>query len=106
MIGPGLLFAGPAAINRRRMAYPTEPVMATDAEIDAAVKAMRAIRTVGGKIHEDVLRAYARVALEAANRLQMEEFRKRAELRQQHQGNGSAPSAQRPNGAAGAESHS
>ena len=106
MIGPGLLFAGPAAINRRRMAYPTEPVMATDAEIDAAVKAMRAIRTVGGKIHEDVLRAYARVALEAANRLQMEEFRKRAELRQQHQGNGSAPSGQRPNGAAGAESHS
>ena len=106
MIGPGLLFAGPAAIDRRRMAYPTEPVMATDAEIDAAVKAMRAIRTVGGKIHEDVLRAYARVALEAANRLQMEEFRKRAELRQQHQGNGSARSAQRPNGAAGAESHS
>ena len=106
MIGPGLLFAGPAAIDRRRMAYPTEPVMATEAELDAAVKAMRAIRTVGGKIHEDVLRAYARVALEAANRLQMEEFRKRAELRQQHQGNGSAPSAQRPNGAAGAESHS
>jgi hypothetical protein len=88
------------------MAYPTEPVMATDAEIDAAVKAMRAVRTVGGKIHDDVLRAYARVALEAANRLQMEEFRKRAELRQQHQGNGSAPSGQRPNGPAGAESHS
>jgi len=106
MIGPGLLFAGPAAIDRRRMAYPTEPVMATDAEIDAAVKAMRAIRTVGGKIHEDVLRPYARVALEAANRLQMEEFRKRAELRQQHQGNGSAASGQRPNGAAGAETHS
>jgi hypothetical protein len=86
------------------MAYPTEPVMATDAEIDAAVKAMRAVRTVGGKIHDDVLRAYARVGLEAANRLQMEEFRKRAELRQQ--GNGSAPSGQRPNGPAGAESHS
>ena len=61
------------------MAYPTESVMATDAEIDAAVKAMRAIRTVGGKIHDDVLRAYARAGLEAANRLQMEEFRKRAE---------------------------
>jgi hypothetical protein len=103
---PGLLFAGPAAIVSRRMAYPTEPVMATDAEIDAAVKAMRAIRTVGGKIHDDVLRAYARAALEAANRLQMEEFRKRAEQRQQHQGNGSAPSGQRPSGAAGAESHS
>ena len=41
MIGPGLLFAGPAAIDRRRMAYPTEPVMATDAEIDAAVKALK-----------------------------------------------------------------
>jgi len=80
--------------------------MATDAEIDAAVKAMRAIRTVGGKIHDDVLRAYARAALEAANRIQMEEFRKRAELRQ-HQGNGSAASGQRPpSGAAGAESHS
>jgi hypothetical protein len=88
------------------MAYPTEPVMATDAEIDAAVKAMRAVRTVGGKIHDDVLRAYARVTLEAVNRLQMEEFRKRAELRQQHQGNGGSPSGQRPNGAAGAESHS
>jgi hypothetical protein len=36
----------------------------------------------------------------------MEEFRKRAELRQQHQGNGSAPSGLRPNGATGTESHS
>jgi hypothetical protein len=80
--------------------------MATDVEIDAAVKAMRAIRTVGGKIHDDVLRAYARAALDAANRLQMEEFRKRAELRQQHQGNGGSPSAQKPNGAAGAETQS
>ena len=106
MIGPGLLFAGSAATDSRRMAYPTESVMATDAEIDAAVKAMRAIRTVGGKIHDDVLRAYARAALDAANRLQMEEFRKRAELRQQHQGNGSTPSGQRPNAATGTESHS
>jgi hypothetical protein len=56
--------------------------MASDAEIDAAVKAMRAVRTVGGNIHEEVLRAYARAALEAAERVQIEAYQKRAELRQ------------------------
>jgi hypothetical protein len=40
--------------------------MATDAEIEAAVKSMRAIRTRGGKVHDEVLRAYARAALAAA----------------------------------------
>src|SRR5512145_887884 len=49
--------------------------MATDAEIDAAVAAMRAVRTIGGKIHDDVLRAYARAALEASARVQIEAFR-------------------------------
>ena len=57
--------------------------MATDAEIEAAVNAMRAIRTSGGKVHDDVLRAYARAALKAAELAQVAEFqslRKRAEL--------------------------
>jgi hypothetical protein len=57
--------------------------MASDAEIEAAVRAMRSVRTVGGKIHDDVLRAYAHAALQAAERIQLEEHRKRAELRRQ-----------------------
>ncbi|HEY7662721.1 MAG TPA: hypothetical protein VH934_06325 [Xanthobacteraceae bacterium] len=57
--------------------------MASEAEIEAAAKAMRSVRTVGGKIHDDVLRAYARAALQAAERIQLEEHRKRAELRRQ-----------------------
>ena len=54
--------------------------MATDAEIEAGFKAMRAIRTRGGKVHDDVLRAYARAALHAAELLQLSEYRRRAEL--------------------------
>ena len=57
--------------------------MATDAEIEAAVNAMRAIHTSGGKVHDDVLRAYARAALKAAELAQVAEFQilqKRAEL--------------------------
>ena len=52
--------------------------MATDAEIEAAVNAMRAIRTRGGKVHDDVLRAYARAALKAAELAQIAEFRSKA----------------------------
>jgi hypothetical protein len=65
--------------------------MATDAEIEAAVEAMRAIRTVGARVHDDVLRAYARAALEASERILMERVRKRAKLRQQHLTNGNQP---------------
>jgi len=54
--------------------------MTTDAEIEAAVKAMRAIPLRGGTVHEDVLRAYARAALNAAALVQVEEYRRRAEL--------------------------
>jgi hypothetical protein len=57
--------------------------MATNAEIEAAVNAMRAIRTSGGEVHDDVLRAYARAALKAAELAQIAELqnlRKRAEL--------------------------
>ena len=64
--------------------------MTTDAEIDAATEAMRKIRTVGGKIHDDVLRAYARAALEAAERVLIERVRKRTELRQ-NVSNGNPP---------------
>jgi hypothetical protein len=53
--------------------------MATDAEIEAAVKSMRTIRTRGGKVHDDVLRAYARAALAAAALVQVAEYRRRAE---------------------------
>ena len=65
--------------------------MTTDEEIEAAVEAMRAIRTVGGRIHDEVLRAYARAALEAGHRVLMERVRKRAELRQQQLSNGNPP---------------
>jgi hypothetical protein len=57
--------------------------MATDAEIEAAVNAMRAIRITGGEVHDDVLRAYAGAALKAAELAQIAELqslRKRAEL--------------------------
>jgi hypothetical protein len=64
--------------------------MTTDAEIEAATEAMRKIRTVGGKIHDDVLRAYARAALEAAERILIERVRKRTEFRQ-NLSNGSPP---------------
>jgi hypothetical protein len=54
--------------------------MTTDEEIEAAVKAMRAIRLRGGKVHDDVLRAYAQAALQAAQLMQIQEYRRRAEL--------------------------
>jgi hypothetical protein len=55
--------------------------MARDAEIEAAVRSMRAIRTRGGKVHDEVLRAYARAALDAAELAQVAEYWRRAELR-------------------------
>ena len=57
--------------------------MTNEADIEAAVEAMRSVRVAGGKLHDDVLRAYARAALEAANRNLMERVRKRTELRGQ-----------------------
>ena len=54
--------------------------MTTDAEIEAAVKAMRAIPLRGGTVHDEVLRAYARAALNAAAIVQVKEYRRRAEL--------------------------
>jgi hypothetical protein len=65
--------------------------MPTDAEIDAAVKAMRSVRTTGGKIDDEFFRAFARAALVAAERTHFEEMRKRGELRQQL-GEANAPS--------------
>jgi hypothetical protein len=44
---------------------------------------MRSVRTKGAKIHEEVLRAYARAALEAAEVVQKEEYQERAETRRQ-----------------------
>src|SRR4029077_14164291 len=91
MTGPGRVRGSPATIRPKRagIAKPITPhhgglnPMATDAEIEAAVNAMRAIRTSGGKVHDDVLRAYARAALKAAELAQISEFQslqKRAEL--------------------------
>jgi hypothetical protein len=56
--------------------------MATEAEIEAAFQAMRAIRTRGGEVHDNVLRAFARAALRAAEVAQVGEFQRRvADLR-------------------------
>jgi hypothetical protein len=44
---------------------------------------MRAIRTRGGTVHDDVLRAYARAALDAAVPVQVAEYRRRTEQRKQ-----------------------
>jgi HD-GYP domain-containing protein (c-di-GMP phosphodiesterase class II) len=71
--------------------------MPTDAEIEAAVKAMRSVRTTGGKIDEEVFRAFARAALVAAERTHFDEMRKRGELRQQL-GEANTPSDGPPNG--------
>src|SRR5262249_24903307 len=63
--------------------YSRGHAMATEAEIEAAVNAMRNVRTSGGEVHDDVLRAFARAALKAAEIAQIAEFqnlRKRAEL--------------------------
>ena len=54
--------------------------MPIDAEIEAAVMAMRAIRVKGAKVHEEVLRAYARAAVEAAEQARRDDFQRRARL--------------------------
>ena len=54
--------------------------MAIDAEIEAAVVAMRAVRVKGAKVHEEVMRAYARAAVEAAEQARKEDFQRRAQL--------------------------
>jgi hypothetical protein len=43
--------------------------VATDAEIEAATETMRAIRIKNGEVHDEVLRAYARATLRAAELL-------------------------------------
>jgi hypothetical protein len=54
--------------------------MPIDAEIEAAVVAMRAVRVRGAKVHEEVLRAYARAAVEAAEQARRDDFQRRARL--------------------------
>ena len=51
--------------------------MAIDAEIEAAVVAIRAIRVKGAKVHEEVMRAYARAAVEAAEQARKDDFQRR-----------------------------
>jgi hypothetical protein len=54
--------------------------MPIDAEIEAAVAAMRLVRTKGAKVHEEVLRAYASAAVQAAENARVEDFVQRARL--------------------------
>jgi hypothetical protein len=41
---------------------------------------MRAIRVQGAKVHEEVIRAYARAAVEAAEQARKDDFQRRAQL--------------------------
>ena len=54
--------------------------MPIDAEIEAAVVAMGAVHVKGAKVHEEVLWAYARAAVEAAEQARREDFQRRARL--------------------------
>jgi hypothetical protein len=54
--------------------------MPITAEIEAALVAMRSVRTKGAKIHEEVLQAYARAAVHAAENARLEDFQRRARL--------------------------
>ena len=63
------------AIRRRR-----ESPWLLMQRFEAAVVAMRAIRVKGAKVHEEVVRAYARAAVEAAERARKEDFQRRAQL--------------------------
>jgi type IV secretory pathway TrbF-like protein len=55
-----------------------EVAMPIDAEVEAAVAAMRSVRTTGAKVHEEVLRAYAIAAVQAAENARVEDFVRRA----------------------------
>ena len=48
--------------------------------IDAAVAAMRAVRTKGAKVHDEVLKAYAWAAVQAAENARLEDFQRGARL--------------------------
>jgi hypothetical protein len=54
--------------------------MPTDAEIEAAVVGIRSIRVTGAKIHDEVVRAFARAAVEAAERERLADFQRRSRL--------------------------
>jgi hypothetical protein len=54
--------------------------MPIDAEIEAAVAAMRAVCVKGAKVHEEVLRTYARAAVGAAEKARREDFQRRSRL--------------------------
>jgi hypothetical protein len=54
--------------------------MPTDAEIELAVAAIRSIRVSGAKVHDEVVRAYARAAVEAAERARLTDFQRRSRL--------------------------
>jgi hypothetical protein len=54
--------------------------MPIDAEVEAAVAAMRSVRTTGARVHEEVLRAYAITAVQAPENARREDFVRRAGL--------------------------
>jgi hypothetical protein len=54
--------------------------MPIDAEFEAAVAAIRSIRVKGAQVHDEVVHAYARAAVEAAERARLEDFQRRSRL--------------------------
>ena len=54
--------------------------MPTDTGIELAVAAIRSIRVKGAKVHDEVVRAYARAAVEAAERARLADFQRRSRL--------------------------
>ncbi len=68
--------------------------MPIDAEIEAAVVAMRAVRVKGAKVHKEVLWAYARAAVEAAERARQEDLQRRARLNNKPKLTGNEPTAE------------
>ena len=76
--------------------------MPTDAEIELATAAIRSIRVKGAKVHDEVVRAYARAAVEAAERARLADFQRRSRLANEpkpaanNQAPGGAPSGHVP----------
>jgi hypothetical protein len=54
--------------------------MPIDAEFEAAIAAIRSIHVKGGKVHDEVVHAYARAAVEAAECARLEDFQRRSRL--------------------------
>ena len=56
--------------------------MPIDAEFEAAIAAIRSIHVKGGKVHDEVVHAYARAAVEAARARKVRRFSETLSARQ------------------------